>query len=203
MHVLLIEVNPFSPPTTPISLGYIAAFLEKNGFKTKIICISDQGDYSIKELTDIIKTFNPQLVGFSTYQRNILFVLGLARFIKELNKEIKIALGGPQITFMPKEALKDMPMVDYLCRSEGEFTLLSIAQAIAGGNPFNGIKGATYRIENEFIDGQPIEGYEDLDQYPSPHLMGLFDYTPVEEVLMLASRGCPYNCIFLLHPSSL
>jgi len=94
MHVLLIEVNPFSPPTIPISLGYIAAFLEKNGFKTKIICISDQGDYSIKELTDIIKTFNPQLVGFSTYQRNILFVLGLARFIKGLNKEIKIALGG-------------------------------------------------------------------------------------------------------------
>ena len=202
MHVLLIEVNPFSPPTTPISLGYIAAFLEKNGFKTKIICISDQGDYSIKELTDIIKTFNPQLVGFSTYQRNILFVLGLAGFIKELNKEIKIALGGPQITFMPKEALKDMPMVDYLCRSEGEFTLLSIAQAIAGGNPFNGIKGATYRIENEFIDGQPIEGYEDLDQYPSPHLMNLFDYAPVEEVLMLASRGCPYNCIFCYTPQA-
>jgi len=202
MRILLIEVNPFAPPTIPISLGYIAAFLKKEGFDVKILNISQEGEYSVKKLGNFIKEFSPQLVGFSTYQRNILFVLGFARFIKEINKEIKIALGGPQITFMPSEALREMPMVDYLCRSEGELSLLSIVKAIAGGNPFNGIQGATYRVDGEIKEGEPIKGYENLDNYPSPHLMDIFDYNPVEEVILITSRGCPFNCVFCYTPQA-
>lgn len=200
MRILLIEVNPFSPPTVPISLGYIAAFLKKHGFEVKIINISQKGEYSVKDLIKLIKEFSPQLVGFSTYQRNILYVLGIAKFIKEINKEIKIILGGPQITFMPSEALKEMPMIDYLCRNEGEITLLNVAKAIAGGTPFNELKGVTYQIDGEIIETEEIDGYEDLDNYPSPHLMGIFDYSNIEEVIILTSRGCPFNCIFCYTP---
>lgn len=200
MQILLFEVNPFSPPVIPISLGYIAAFLIKNGFKVKILNLSQKGGISVKSLAEIINSFSPQLVGFSTYQRNILYVLGIAKFIKELNREIKIVLGGPQITFMPSSALKEMPMVDYLCRGEGELTMLSIAKAIEGGTPFEGIKGATYQVEGEIIETEEVEGYNDLDNYPSPHLMGIFDYSEVEEVIVLTSRGCPYNCIYCYTP---
>ncbi|PMP66574.1 MAG: hypothetical protein C0190_05305, partial [Thermodesulfobacterium geofontis] len=97
---------------------------------------------------------------------------------------------------MPSSALKNMSMVDYLCRCEGEITLLNVAKAIAGGNPFKDIKGVTYRINGEIIETEKIEGYEDLDKYPSPHLMGIFDYSQVDEVILLTSRGCPFNCIF-------
>ncbi|PMP97125.1 MAG: hypothetical protein C0169_03930 [Thermodesulfobacterium geofontis] len=200
MRILLFEVNPFSPPVIPISLGYLAAFLIKYGFKVKIINLSQKSGYSVKGLENLIKDFSPQLVGFSTYQRNILYVLGIARFIKEINKEIKIILGGPQITFMPSSALKNMSMVDYLCRCEGEITLLNVAKAIAGGNPFKDIKGVTYRINGEIIETEKIEGYEDLDKYPSPHLMGIFNYSEVDEVILLTSRGCPFNCIFCYTP---
>jgi radical SAM superfamily enzyme YgiQ (UPF0313 family) len=200
MRILLFEVNPFSPPTLPISLGYLAAFLIKHGFKVKIINLSQKGEYSIKELEEVIKEFSPQLVGFSTYQRNILYVLGIAKFIKEINKNIKIILGGPQITFIPSLALKNMPMIDYLCRSEGELTLLEIAKAIESGNPFNGIKGVTYQINGEIVETERIEGYEELDNYPSPHLMGIFDYSKIDEVILLTSRGCPFDCIFCYTP---
>jgi len=202
MKVLLVEVNPFSPPTLPISLGYIAAFLRQHGFQSKILTISEQAEHSLNSLSNFIQDFSPQLVGFSVYQRNILYVLGLAAFIKSLQPEIKVALGGPQITFMPSEALKQMPMVDYLCRSEGEFALLSIAQAIAGGNPTDGIQGTTYRVEDDIVEGKSVDGFEDLDKYPSPHLMDVFDYTSVEEAIMLSSRGCPYNCIFCYTPQA-
>ncbi|PMP66575.1 MAG: hypothetical protein C0190_05310 [Thermodesulfobacterium geofontis] len=75
MRILLFEVNPFSPPVIPISLGYLAAFLIKYGFKVKIINLSQKSGYSVKGLENLIKDFSPQLVGFSTYQRNILYVL--------------------------------------------------------------------------------------------------------------------------------
>lgn len=200
MKVLLFEVNPFSPPALPISLGYLAAFLIKNGFQVKIINLSQKGGYSISGLVNLIKDFSPQLVGFSTYQRNILYVLGIARFIKEINRDIKVILGGPQITFMPSSSLKNMPMVDYLCRSEGELTILSVAKAIAGGNPFEEIKGVTYCINGEIIETEKIEEYENLDEYPSPHLMEIFDYSEVDEVIILTSRGCPFNCVFCYTP---
>lgn len=202
MRILLFEINPFSPPSLPISLGYIGAYLMKHGFKVKIVNISEKGGYSVRDLEKLIKEFSPQLVGFSTYQRNILYVLGIAKFIKEINKDIKIILGGPQITFMPSSALKEMPMVDYLCRSEGEVTLLSVDKAIAGGTPFNGIKGVTYRINEKIKETEKIEEYKDLDKYPSPHFAGIFDYSEVEEAILLTSRGCPFNCVFCYTPNA-
>jgi len=39
MNVLLIEVNPFAPVSTPISLGYIAAYLRSKGLVTEILTL--------------------------------------------------------------------------------------------------------------------------------------------------------------------
>ena len=91
-------------------------------------------------------------------------------------------------------------MIDYLCRSEGELTLLKIAKAIESGNPFNGIKGVTYQVDGEIVETERIEGYEELNNYPSPHLMGIFDYSEIDEVILLTSRGCPFDCIFCYTP---
>jgi len=43
MRILLFEINPFSPPSLPISLGYIGAYFMKHGFKVKIVNISEKG----------------------------------------------------------------------------------------------------------------------------------------------------------------
>jgi len=53
-------------------------------------------------------------------------------------------------------------MIDYLCRSEGELTLLEIAKAIESGNPFNEVKGATYQINGEIVETERIGEYEEL-----------------------------------------
>jgi len=34
----------------------------------------------------------------------------------------------------------------------------------------------------------------------SPHLMGIFDYSEIDEVILLTSRGCPFDCIFCYTP---
>jgi radical SAM superfamily enzyme YgiQ (UPF0313 family) len=79
---------------------------------------------------------------------------------------------------------------------------LSIAKAIASGEPFKNIRGATYRLGDEIIDRRGIRGYEDLDKYPSPYLMDIFDYNSVQELILLTSRGCPYNCLFCYTPEA-
>ena len=201
MNILLIEMNPFAPVSTPISLGYIAAYLKTKGFVTKILTLGENSSASPASLYQNIGTFRPALVGISAYQRTMLSVLGLAGFIKSVDKDIKVAIGGPQATFMPSEALRQMPHVDYICRSSGEITLLGVAQAVQGGTPFSNLRGVSCRDSDGRIhDTEALEQLADLDSYPSPYLGDVFDYSGMGEAIMLTSRGCPHNCIFCYTP---
>ena len=194
-------MNPFVPVSTPISLGYIAAFLQSKGFRVKILTIGQDTSLSQAHLKGLISAFQPSLVGLTAYQRTMLYVLGLAKLIKTVNSHIKIAIGGPQATFMPSEALSEMPSVDYICRSSGEKTLLGVARAVEKGSPFSDLEGVTYRSPAEgFVDTPHLDSLTDLDDYPSPYLNDVFDYTGMTEAIMLTSRGCPHNCIFCYTP---
>jgi len=201
MHVLLIETNPFAPVSTPISLGYIAAYLKTKGFSPEILTLGENSSVSPADLYHSIDSFKPALVGISAYQRTMLSVLGLAGFIKSVDRNIKVAIGGPQATFMPSEALRQMPQVDYICRSSGEITMLRIARAVQGGAPFSNLSGISYRDSDGRIhDTEALDQIADLDSYPSPYLDDVFDYSGMGEAIMLTSRGCPHNCIFCYTP---
>ncbi len=168
MNVLLIEINPFSPVLTPISSGYIASFLKSRGFNAKILSLGENTHISPANLCEIVRRFNPALVGLSAYQRTMLYVNGLARLIKSVNRDIKIIIGGPQATFMPSSAFSELPDIDYICRSSGEETLLRVAQAIKNGAPFSNLLGVSYKdATGEVFDTDGLDASTDLDQYPS------------------------------------
>ena len=204
MNILLIEINPFIPPAVPISLAYIATFLRSYGFNVDIMNIGENTPFSLNLLRSCIRDFRPRLVGFSTYQRNILFVIGMADYIKSIAPEIKIVLGGPQATFMPSSALEPIDSLDFICRGEGEIVMLGIAEAIREERQNAIIPGSSSRCEDRlFCDGPPVEPYRDLDLYPSPYLENnLTDLSNFEEAILLTSRGCPYGCIFCYTPNA-
>ena len=201
MNILLVEINPFVQSTTPISLGYIAAFLKSNGFNVKILAIGQNTLMSHHGFSRLVSRFQPAMVGFSAYQRNMLYVTGLARLIKSIDNNIKIVIGGPQATFMPSSAFKDLPDIDYICRSPGEVTLLRIARAVDSGTPFSDLLGVSYKDSDGAVYDTPgLDGFTDLDKYPSPYLNDVFDYSGMKEAIMLTSRGCPHHCIYCYTP---
>jgi anaerobic magnesium-protoporphyrin IX monomethyl ester cyclase len=201
MNILLIEINPFAPTMTPISLGYIAAFLESKGFTTKILIVGQDTSLSRSGLHELITDFQPALVGLTAYQRTMLYVKGFAGLVKSMDNNIKVAIGGPQATFMPSSALEALADVDYICRSSGEVTLLRIARAIENRTPFSDLAGVSYRDPRGAVFDTPqIDGFTDLDHYPSPYLNDVFDYSFMNEAIMLTSRGCPYQCIYCYTP---
>jgi len=131
----------------------------------------------------------------------MLYVIGVAGLIKSIDNNIKIAIGGPQATFMPSAAFPHMPDIDYICRSSGEVTLLRIARAIENGGPFSDLLGVSYKGPGgAVIDTDELEGFIDLDLYPSPFLYDVFDYSRMREAIMLTSRGCPHHCIYCYTP---
>lgn len=201
MNVLLMEVNPYVPPSLPISLGYLAAVLRCDGHKVRILNIGESTELSTSGLKSLLADFRPQLVGMAAYQRNMLLLKGFCRLVKETDPAVRIILGGPQAMFMPSEALGDLPDVDFICRAEGEIVIREVLQALEAGSLESPVRGTTTRLEaDHWEEGEEAEAPQDLDNYPSPFLTQVLDLEGLEEAIVLTSRGCPYGCLFCYTP---
>ncbi len=201
MNVLLMEVNPYVPASLPISLGYLASVLGREGHRVKLLNIGESTELSVAGLQGLLTEFKPGLVGMAAYQRNMLLLKALCRLIKETEPRTRIILGGPQATFMPSEALKELPDVDFICRAEGEMVIREVASALESGCLEKPVMGTTTRLASDhWEDGEDVEPPEDLDNYPSPFLAQVLDLEGLEEAILLTSRGCPYGCVFCYTP---
>ena len=197
MKVLLIDLSPFTEAVTPVSLGYIGAALAGSGHQVEVISIGQSSAVSLSRLEGFLGEFEPALVGFTTYQRNLPHIIALARLIKEKLPRASIVLGGPQASLMPDQGLAALSDIDFLCRSEGEAAIEAIAEAVLSGDGAQAVPGATRRTaDGGILTGPSIESAGDLDAYPSPWLSGMLDPAATSESIMLASRGCPHNCEF-------
>jgi len=203
MNVLLIDLSPFTEVVTPVSLGHIGAALAGCGHEVEVISIGASSTVSLAGLRSLLEQFQPRLVGFGAYQRNLPQIIALARLIKQTLPEASVVLGGPQASLMPDEGLAALPDVDFLCRGEGEAVIGVIAEAALSGDASQPVPGATRRTtDGEILTGPRIEPARDLDEHPSPWLSGILDPAALSESIMLTSRGCPHGCVFCYTPAA-
>lgn len=198
---------PFTVNQTPISLGYIAASLKNAGIAVRIVdllypeipclTLSRPSVFVIKRM---IEREKPSVVGFSAYNSNMEEILGIARACKEADPSIVTVIGGPQATFMPSRALKEMPSIDVIARGEGEPLLLELAEAVEDGRSFEGVRGITYREGERIVSTPKRELIKDLDSLPSPYVQGVFEMDKYPIATMLSSRGCYHSCAFCYTP---
>lgn len=146
----------------------------------------------IERMLEKILSHKPLIVGFSCYIWNIHIVLELARKLKEINKDIIILLGGPEVSYDIKSFIS-LPYIDYIASGEGE-TLI---------NPF--IKA----IKNkEKIDFKSIASKEKFDVTPNvvkdlkdiPSIIHTYTKDDFENRIIYyeCSRGCPFACEYCL-----
>jgi len=203
MRVLLVDLHPYSPASTPISLAGLAAVLRGAGHEARVLALGSDSAFSLAGLHAFLVEQSPDLVGFDTYQRNLHHVLALARMAKAAAPRTRVVLGGPQAMFLPEHSLAGMPEVDFLGRGEGELVMSSLVEAMGGGATDEPIPGVTSRTaDGGWVWGGPIELPADLDRYPSPWLTGVLEPTAHSESILLTSRGCACRCVFCITPAA-
>lgn len=150
-------------------------------------------DYKREEILEEIKNYDPEILGFTTFNASVDEALTIAGAYKEINPNTIIILGGPQADFMPLEGLKEMELVDVLVRNEGEEAMAEIASR----KPINGIRSIAYK-ENGVTKENAPRPYADLDSLPSPYKMikdiGVIETKDYEAARLLVSKGCPQSC---------
>lgn len=193
----------FIQPVLPTGLGYIAAVIEKEGIPVSII---DQYAYrmSNEELIGRVKKEMPRVIGFSCLTLAISNVKFLVKEIKKISKDFCIVLGNTHATLFADQLLKE-GFADIIIRGEGEVSMLEVVLAIDKGKDLKDIKGISFIQDGKIFHNTERELINNLDELPYPawHLFDLNSYqasplrcTKGTTIVISASRGCPYRCIF-------
>ena len=133
------------------------------------------------------------VVCFSVYLWNRIPTLELVACLKRINPQLKIVLGGPEVSFENDDFFDQHP-VDALICGEGEIPLRQLLSAWAQGSipyPVPGMRMPATRGDN----GRSL--LPQLDDIPSPFAAELVDLNR-GLVYYESSRGCPYTCSFCM-----
>jgi anaerobic magnesium-protoporphyrin IX monomethyl ester cyclase len=138
MNFLLIRPNDhqseekklaLSPTYPPLGLLYIAAALEKNGHKVKII---DYNQESFSKETLANNLNNVDVVGLSVYNANLECAKYISKTIKEIKPEIPIIIGGPYCIFHKMKTLEHIQDSDIVISGEGEEVIINLVKYFQG-----------------------------------------------------------------------
>jgi radical SAM superfamily enzyme YgiQ (UPF0313 family) len=206
MKILLL-----SPPTDsviksvigvtgpPLGLAYLASIARDQGDDVRIID-SLAMDYTFEDVKSQIKKFDPDLIGLTSTTSMIPDAYKVAEISKKYNQEVKVAIGGPHVTFTQDTTLKESPYIDFTVAGEGETIFSNLLLNLKGKKEIREIRGLSYRDSDKIVVTPREQLIRDVDTIPLPAI----DLLPMNKYMagtkrfgtLMTSRGCPYNCIF-------
>ena len=192
----------------PLGLLAIGSVLKRAGHQVKILDlrISNSPD---EELSSVMKSFNPQVVGIGVMTIECKYGFIDAAKVKELNPGVTIIFGGPHCSHEPRFILND-PNVDLMVSGEGDLTITELIDALEQGRDIENIAGIAYKKNGSYIRTADRPVIRDLDKFDQEYdLINLeryfnfqssMDFFPVFRnkrfLPLVTSRGCPFKCTY-------
>ncbi|MBF0216714.1 MAG: radical SAM protein [Candidatus Omnitrophica bacterium] len=221
--VLLINppIREWSKPNCfPLGLGLIAAVIRQTGRTAEVYDINALRADRIS-VEQRVKDAEFDVVGIGGIITTYKYIKWLSGVIKKHHPLKPLIIGGSVGTSVPELMLRNNP-VDIVCLSEGEETIAELLDALGKGISLRDVKGICFKDDGgSIVSTGPRPPIADLDAQPFP----AWDLFPMEIYLsnpvgapnknkwldgaaegknnlsmnLLASRGCPYSCIYCYH----
>jgi radical SAM superfamily enzyme YgiQ (UPF0313 family) len=217
-HVLLVQlpIPPLGPGTirgnVPLAAGYLKLFAEQKGlgafYEIAILPARSANTLGDQALVEAIVQRRPWMVGFTCYVWNIERTLWIARALKRRLPDLRIVLGGPEIT--PDNAWV-LETADYAFAviGEGEQTFAQLLLGLLDDEvPPVAIAGlyvppsgnvSRYDSAHRPAFRTPLP---DINQLGSPYRAGILDAAEEQMLLLETTRGCVFKCKFCYYPKS-
>lgn len=174
-----------------VAVRYLKKYVEKNSEIKLDIYETNINNQLINIIKDLFE-MQPDMIVFSTYIWNKEYVFSLSKELKKILPNVKIALGGPEVSYEWEKTMRENEEIDYIFTGEGEKILLNFFTL-----DISQVKGVVYRV-NEEIKYNGIEPLiENLDIIPFP-----YDEEELQDRTKIfyyeSSRGCPFNCSYCM-----
>lgn len=176
-RIVLLGINARYSHTNP-ALRYLKSNIDAAGLYTGILeyTISESAEKISKEVS-LIK---PDLLGISVYIWNAPLVKKIIKTVKSSLPELKIVLGGPEVSYNSAEWIAEFNEIDCVIAGGGESAFSDFI--LSGGTGRGIIKGNNphfSRIKFPYTD-------QDMKD-----IRGRYVYYE-------SSRGCPFSCSYCL-----
>ena len=198
MKVLLTTLNSKFIHTN-LAIRYIreySRYLEGEDYRLfmKEYTINNSIDFIMKDIYKI----DPDIIVFSVYIWNVEDIARLCENIKKIKSDIKIAFGGPEVSYDFVNAMRKYPFVDYILYGEGEVIYRDLILRFLGKKKIEDVKGICHRENGEITVNEAMPLIANLDEITSPYEN--IDRSEYENKIVYfeSSRGCPFNCQYCL-----
>jgi anaerobic magnesium-protoporphyrin IX monomethyl ester cyclase len=204
-----------------LGICYIAAFLKERGHDVRVYnadyvdsdiylnqrqlldnyasykaILNDPSHPIWGEIRDNIAGFAPEIIGITMLTANYKAAKNIARIAKEIDKKIKIAVGGAHPTLDPEGTLAEKDF-DYLVRGEGEITFMELA----ADRELAKISGLSFKKDGQSFHNRSRPFIKDLDSLPFPSRDAFLNDTKhIDFGHVITGRGCPFNCAYCASP---
>lgn len=197
MNVVLSTLNSKFIHSS-LALRYLKAYGEAHGQAYDIV------EYTINMpvlhiLSDITE-HDIDVLGFACYIWNIEMTLHVVDMVKAVRPDIKIVLGGPEVSFTADELLERYPNIDYIVQGEGEEAFHALVTALQLGNDGLNpvIPGVRGRRNGSILGSAEAVEVRDLSTIPFPYTEEDMDDLEHKIIYYESSRGCPFSCQYCL-----
>lgn len=194
MKILLTTLNS-KYIHSALSIRYFKAYTKDIPMEIREFTINQSIEYIVGE----IYKMDLDIIAFSTYIWNRNEVFQVCETLKIIKPDIKIILGGPEVSFDGENLLKENYFIDYIVFGEGEETFDELIRVLTKNKikDLKDIDGIIFRENDNVIQTKPRALICDLDTIPSPYKM-IGDEFENKIVYFESARGCPFNCQFCL-----
>ena len=197
MNVVLSTLNSKFIHSS-LALRYLKAYGEAHGQAYDIV------EYTINMpvlhiLSDITE-HDIDILGFACYIWNIEMTLHVVDMVKAVRPDIKIVLGGPEVSFTADELLERCPNIDYIVQGEGEEAFRALVTALQLGNDGLNpvIPGVRGRRDGSILGSLEAVEVSDLSTIPFPYTEEDMEDLEHKIIYYESSRGCPFSCQYCL-----
>lgn len=204
------KTQSFGITYPPIGLLYIAGSLELDDHDIIILDLNVEKNQKekIKSLVNSVDavgiSIHNNYTPYDSYNKDFI-----ANYIKEIDNEIPIIIGGPYCKLLGKDSLKNINSADICVISDGEFIINEIANSIQNQKSLKEIHGIYFWEKGKIVAGKKKELIKNIDKLPLParHLVKKYDYGKLGNyrifkhplTTVITSRGCPYKCKFCIN----
>lgn len=189
----------------PLGVSYIKAVMDRDlpEAESRLFAYPNR-------LLEALRSEPPDVLMLSNYMWNEWLSLHFATLAKQLNPEILVIMGGPNISLEEDrqiEYLEAHPELDVYLLGEGDFLGAELVREfLAAGKSLRKfrereIPSSVYRrADGTMIQTEVWKRKKEIEEIPSPWLTGCLDefFDGKLAPLLETNRGCPFQCSFCI-----
>ncbi len=161
---------------------------------------------SLEQVTPLAK--DHELAVLYTSTPSFAVDIKVAEALKAANPRLMVGLVGAHVAVLPELSLQASPAIDFVGRSEFDFTLKEVAE----GRPLESIEGLSFRNNGAIVHNRDRAILHDMDRLP--FVVDVYQRDLVIEdyfigylrhpyLSIYTGRGCKSRCTFCLWPQTI